>query len=124
REDYVSNVKTVAGNVVTLLGGPTVSTVVGKRLEQNFTRNGAAYITKPELAVLAKGMHEDAPDVRFNVTTQALKVTVDASSTTCQGSNSNCNSSAWNFGGAGTQTGSGKIVSYTYAAPAPYTITF
>jgi len=132
RADFVGTVKSVAGSVVTLMGAPTTTVgVVGKRLEQNFTINGAGYKDKTTLAEQAENIHQgDAPEATFTVKTTALKVDLDASDSTCQGSNANCNAFAWAFFTTPTppaspvQVGSasGKTASFTFSQPGTYRI--
>ena len=122
--DFETYVVSVAGNVVTLAGNAT-KTVTDAVVEQNPVKNGAAYMSKTNLAVLAKEIHNDKPYVSFTYTLtpgNSLQVNVNASFSTCSGDLANCDAFDWNWGDA-TMNGSGVTTSHTYAAAGTYVIT-
>jgi len=91
-------------NQVTLAANAS-TTVANAHVVQGPTANGAGYMTRSQLATLAKGIHNDAPFVSFvyslgNPNTQV--VNLDASATMCSGSNANCDAFAWDCGVDGT----------------------
>lgn len=94
----------------------------GTNAVDNPPTDGAAYLTKVQLAGYAEGMHNDKPTVTFSTklaSPDTLTVSVNASGTACSGT---CNVYAWDWGDA-TPAGSGQIASHTYAAAGSYTIT-
>ncbi len=122
--DFETYVVSVAGNVVTLAGNAT-KTVTNAVVEQNPVKSGAAYMSKANLAVLAKGIHDDKPYVSFTYTLtpgNSLQVNVNASFSTCSGDIANCDAFDWSWGDA-TANGSGVTASHTYAAAGTYVIT-
>ena len=122
--DFETYVVSVAGNVVTLAGNAT-KTVTNAVVEQNPVKNGAAYMSKEDLAVLAKGIHNDKPFVSFTYTLtpgNSLQVNVDASASTCSGDIANCDAFDWSWGDA-TPNGSGVSTSHTYATAGTKVIT-
>ena len=120
--DLDTYVKSITGNVITLAGNATKA-VTNAVVTQNVTTNGASYQTKADLAVLAKGMHNDAPYAVFTATagTNTMAVSVDASRSKCRGSLDNCDALVWNWGD-GTPSGSGATATHTYAIAGSYTI--
>jgi PKD repeat protein len=109
---------------VTLAGNATKG-VVAAPVEQNPTKNGAAYITRTALGPLAKGIHRDAPKASFTYTLgnpNTLQVTVNAGGSSCSGSNANCDAYDWNWGD-GTPNGSGVTATHTYATAGGKAIT-
>lgn len=121
--DFDTYVKSIAGNVITLAGNATKG-VTNAAVTQNVTTNGASYVTKADLAVLAKGMHNDVPSAVFTAAadTNPMAVAVDASKSKCRGSLDNCSSLAWSWGD-GTPNASGTTATHTYAVPGSYTVT-
>lgn len=98
------------------------ATVAGAAVEQNPTRNNAAYLTKAELAPLAEGIHNDNPVAQFGYTfgkPNTLVVNVNAGASLCS---AGCNAYGWDWGD-GSPDGSGVTASHTYAAAGTYTIT-
>ncbi|MBP9823819.1 MAG: carboxypeptidase regulatory-like domain-containing protein [Thermoanaerobaculia bacterium] len=123
-DDFSTYVVSVAGNVVTLAGTAT-KTVTNAVVEQNPVKNGGGYMTKAELAVLAKGIHNDKPYATFGYTltpANTLEVNVNASFSTCSGDIANCDAFEWSWGDA-TPDGSGVTASHTYAAAGTYSVT-
>lgn len=121
--DHHTYVKAIAGNVVTLVGAATHG-VTNAEVVQNPTHNGASYATKADLAVYAKGIHNDNPEARFTLKqgVNELTVAVDASGTKCRGNSANCGAFDWNWGD-NTPHGSGVTATHQYAAPGNYTVT-
>ncbi|MBI5443691.1 MAG: PKD domain-containing protein, partial [Deltaproteobacteria bacterium] len=121
--DLHTFIKAIAGNVVTLAGSATHG-VTNAAVTQNPTTNDASYQTKANLALLAKGIHNDSPEAKFTVKQGAneLTVAVDASGTKCRGNSTNCGAFDWNWGD-NTEHGSGKTATHAYAKAGTYTIT-
>lgn len=115
RGDFESFIVSVSPpSTLNLAGGPPIG-VTGKQVTQNPT-NGGGYLSKLELASLARGIHNDKPLVSFGYTIgspNTLTVNVDASATTCSGDNANCDAFEWDWGD-GTMT-TGATSSHTYA---------
>lgn len=120
--DFHTYVKAIAGNVVTLAGNASHG-VTNAAVTQNPTANGAGYVNRDALSVLAKGIHNDDPEAKFTVKQGAneLTVAVDASASKCRGSASNCDFE-WNWGDNSAR-GSGVTATHVYAAPGSYTVT-
>ena len=123
RGDFETYIVSVAGpGTINLAGAPSM-TVVGKSVVQNPVKNGAGYIAKTDLAVLAAGIHNDKPLVTFGTTLgspDTMRVNTDASATTCSGELARCDAFEWSWGD-GT-TGSGAIASHTYTTAGAYTV--
>lgn len=122
--DFETYVSSVAGNVVTLVG-KAGTTVTNAQVVQGPTKNGAAYMTKIQLAAYAKGIHNDGPVASFTATVgnpNTLMVTVNASGSTCGGSNANCDAYDWDWGDA-TPITHGVTTTHTYATGGSKTIT-
>ena len=121
-ETYIISV--VPPSTINLAGTAPIS-VAGKAVVQNPSDPGAPYMTRAELAVKAKGMHNDKPSVSFGYTLgspNTLMVNVNASASTCSGSNANCDAYDWNWGD-GTAHGTGVTTSHTYATAGAMPIT-
>jgi len=121
--DFDTYVKAITGNVVTLAGNATKA-VTNAAVTQNATTTGTTYMDKATLEVLAKGIHNDAPNARFTAQTgtDELTVAVNASASKCSGNISNCDVFDWNWGDSSAH-GSGVSATHTYAAPGNFTIT-
>ncbi len=107
------------------LAGAASATVSGKSVLQNPTKNGAGYMTRTQLASLAKGIHNDKPYVSFGAklgSPNTLTVMVDASASTCSGSSANCDAYDWDWSD-GSAHGSGVTASHTYASAGAKSIT-
>ncbi|MBI5506151.1 MAG: hypothetical protein HY899_15255, partial [Deltaproteobacteria bacterium] len=105
------------------LAATAETTVAGAAVKQNPTKNGGAYMTKTQLAALARGIHGDAPIVSFGYTLgspNTLTVNVDGSASSCSGGA--CDAYDWDWGD-GTAHGSGAAASHTFAAPGDQVIT-
>ena len=119
--DLESRIVSVVGTTVTLVD-EAATTVAAAAVEQNPVKNGAAYIAKARLARRARGIHNDAPSIRFGYTfgsPNTLTINVNGSRTTCSGGA--CDRYSWDFGDGGTA--SGATASHTYAAAGTYAIT-
>jgi hypothetical protein len=121
--DFDTYVKAVDGNTVTLAGNATRG-VTNAVVAQNPTQKDTTYYSKADLAVLAKGIHNDVPQASFTAKQGAneLTVAVDASASKCSGSFSSCEVVDWNWGD-GTEHGTGKTATHLYMSPGNYTIT-
>jgi PKD repeat protein len=123
--DFETYIASVVPPTTINLAGAAAITVAGKVVVQNPTANGAGYMTRVELAGLARGMHNDKPNASFGYTIgspNTLTVNVNASACTCSGSSANCDAYDWDWGD-GTAHGSGVTASHTYAAAGPKSIT-
>lgn len=123
--DFESYIVSVGGPTTLNLAGAASITVAGKQVVQNATANGAGYMTRAELAGLAKGIHNDRPSALFGYSIgspNTLVVNVNGSNSVCSGSNANCDAYDWDWGD-GTAHGSGVTASHTYAAAGPKSIT-
>jgi PKD repeat protein len=124
RGDFETYIVSVAPPTTINLAGAPSMTVAGKEVVQNATKNAAGYMTKTQLAALARGMHNDKPVATFGYTIgspNTLVVNVDASASRCSGDIANCDAFEWDWGD-GT-TGTGVTASHTYLDPNTYEIT-
>lgn len=126
REDFETYIVSVDPNSNTInLAGGASKAVTNVTVIQNPTKNGGAYLTKAELAVYAKGIHDDKPVASFGYmigSPNTSMISVDASASTCSGSSASCDAYDWDWGD-GTAAGSGVTASHLYADPNSYTIT-
>jgi len=114
-ETYIVSV--VPPSTVNLAGAATAA-VSGKSIVQNPTKNGAGYMTRAELAGLARGIHNDKPYVSFGYSLgspNTLTVNVNATASACSGSSANCDAYDWDWSD-GSAHGSGVTASHTFAS--------
>jgi len=121
--DFKTIIAKVSGNTV-YLTYPAVTSVSNAAVTVigNPTANGAAYMTRAQLAAYAAGIHNDAPTITFGYKLgNPNTLTVNASAqAACSGGD--CNVYDWNWGD-GTPHGSGAGASHTYVAGGTYSIT-
>ena len=122
--DWITYVSSVSGNTVTLVAKATLA-VNNVTVTQGPTTPGAAYMTKAQLAALAKGIHNDGPLASFTATLgspNTMMVNVNGSGSTCGGSNANCDAYDWEWGD-GSTVSHGLTASHTYTTVGSKTIT-
>jgi hypothetical protein len=113
-EDWVTYVKTVAGNVVTVVNGTAAATVTNAVVEVNPTASGLPYYPKAALAAFAGNIHGTKPTAQFSFSYDAAtsyQVNFNASLTTCP---SGACTYSWDFGD-GPPAGSGVTTSHAYS---------
>ncbi len=125
-EDFDSYIVSTARAPWITLAGAATKGVIGAAVAQNPVKNKAAYFTKANLALKAKGIHNDKPYVNFGYTIgspNTLQINVDASASKCSDSLANCDAFVWQWGDSTTTTTATPTASHIYATGGTKTIT-